>query len=73
MPPEIPRTLDQIVARGVDEFFRNPASQIAGAEALLGLMVKLAPTLPWEFPVPIPRFVYDGANLKELVGASARR
>ncbi len=63
-PPRPAATPAQALSRGLTDRFVNdvvndPIAVLDRANTLADVCVNIAPTLPGEFPIPIPRGVYE--------------
>lgn len=50
----------------------DPLAALAAADGAASFLVSLSPTMPWEFPIPVPRILYDKLQLSKYVGGQGR-
>lgn len=55
----------EMAGRAIDNAIDDPLTAVARMDSASSLAAKLLPTLPGEFPIPIPRGLYE--NLPENV------
>lgn len=65
--PKIPK-LDpnKVAVRAMDKFMEDPLAVMVQTDTYLDAASNFAPVMPWEFPFPIPRGVYNRLNLKDF-------
>ncbi len=61
-----------LVNKFVDDAVNDPAALLTRADSIMEIGMKIAPTLPGEFPIPIPRGIYekikDTPQVKQMQG-----
>lgn len=62
------RLANQAADKMVDRAIEDPLAAAANLDGAMGLIVKLLPTLPGEFPIPIPRGIYEKLQQQQKGG-----
>lgn len=66
----MPTLTETIINKAANKIIDDPVSALAAADGALNLAMNLAPTMPWEFPLPVPRIIYDKLNLDKYAQKS---
>lgn len=57
--PTAAEIAEKLLSKAADKALDDPQAALAAADGAMGLLINLSPTMPWEFPFPIPRIVYN--------------
>jgi hypothetical protein len=57
-------TIPELIRSATVKAIEDPLVAITHANGMIDILDRIAPTFPWEFPVPIPRKLYE--KLKEM-------
>jgi len=66
--PPAARILTNLAEKAMDHAIEDPLAAAANLDGAMGLIVKLLPTLPGEFPIPIPRGIYEKLQQQQKGG-----
>ena len=64
--PKIP-SVDAVAGRVIDNFIADPLASLSNMNSSTNVLMDLLPVLPWEFPFPVPRIIYERLKLADLV------
>lgn len=56
----------RIAERAVDKFMEDPLAVVVQTDTYLDALSNFAPVMPWEFPVPVPRGIYNRLGLDKI-------
>lgn len=56
----------RIAERAMDKFMDDPLAVVVQTDNYLDALTNFAPVMPWEFPVPVPRGIYNRLGLANL-------
>ena len=56
----------KVAERVMDKFMEDPLAVMVQTDNYLDALTNLAPVMPWEFPVPVPRGIYNRLVLDKI-------
>ena len=56
----------KIAERVMNKFMDDPLAVVVQTDTYLDAMSNFAPVMPWEFPFPVPRGIYNRLGLENL-------
>lgn len=70
--PTAAEIAERLLSRAADKAMDDPMAALAAADGATNLLISLSPTMPWEFPLPIPRVIYEKLQLSKYVQGQGR-
>jgi hypothetical protein len=61
------KPLPNLAEKFMDDLLNDPGQTMIKVDRTMNIILDLAPTMPDEFPIPIPRGLYRRLNLDKLV------
>lgn len=58
---------DKVLDKTADKILEDPTALLTNYTNYADLITDILPTLPWEFPIPIPRGIYDRTSIRDLI------
>ena len=56
----------RVAERAVDKFMDDPLAVVVQTDTYLDALDNFAPVMPWEFPIPVPRGLYNRLGLDKI-------
>jgi len=56
----------KVAERAMDKFMEDPLAVMVQTDAYFDALSNFAPVMPWEFPLPVPRGLYNRLGLENL-------
>ena len=56
----------KVAERVMDKFMDDPLAVMVQTDNYLDALTNFAPVMPWEFPVPVPRGIYNRLGLDKI-------